>query len=601
MTKEVTLNDVTSSLHIIQKDSIIKPTYKAVKKLYEKEKYSDALDMGLRVLDESKNKGDRETYIKINYLIGNILYRTYAYDKAIEYFHKSLNALKDINELPVDTDNYKSSENINKDSLISANLHRIGSSYHQLKEEFEEKDTLKANIYKDSALVYYNRVLSLNSLDRNVLKIRAKVYGNLSAIYINDSEYPKAEFYALKAVEVDKKFNDNIGVAASLSNLATIYLLEGEALFERDSVLAKKEFQKAKRTYLKATELVETNNSPNAIRYKASLYENLGWVMYKLKEYKAYEYQEDSYEIKDKLRDKEIREMVERISAEYNVETAKTLVRQEEQSKTLIITIVSISILIILFFIARYYKLRQNNLQLTLSQTQLLQEKNIEKLRSETQIRVINATIDGKETERKQIAETLHDSVSSLLSSASLHLQASRTQFNGSTPVEIRKTQSIITEASEKIRDLSHTLVSSILLKFGLQYAIKDMAEKYSNSKINIETAIKPLRRYHQDFEIKMNNIIQEFVNNILKHSNAENATIYLEEKEGRLCLKIEDDGDGFNVNEISKKDGLGINQIDARIQMMKGEFKIKSVLGEGTKIQVELPIQEKEVVASLV
>ncbi len=170
-----------------------------------------------------------------------------------------------------------------------------------------------------------------------------------------------------------------------------------------------------------------------------------------------------------------------------------------------------------------------------------------------------------------------------------------RSQFNGKAPLEIDKTQEIITEASQKIRDLSHTLVSSVLLKFGLEFAIKDLADKYSNSKIEISTKIDDIRRYSQNFEIKAYNIIQEFINNILKHSNAKKATIELKEEKDRLYLKITDDGIGFDKTKISDKDGLGINQIEARIQMMKGEFIIDSKKNKGTAIYVKLPILEKE------
>jgi two-component system, NarL family, sensor kinase len=166
-------------------------------------------------------------------------------------------------------------------------------------------------------------------------------------------------------------------------------------------------------------------------------------------------------------------------------------------------------------------------------------------------------------------------------------------QFKGNTPVEIDKTQKIITEASQTIRDLSHTLVSSVLLKFGLKYAIIDMADKYSNSQITIETDIKEVRRYHQSFEIKVNNIIQELVNNVLKHSNASKAIVKIIDNKGKLNITIKDDGEGFNIKEISKKDGLGINQVDARIQMMKGDFTIDSKPNMGTIITIKLPILE--------
>ena len=268
-----------------------------------------------------------------------------------------------------------------------------------------------------------------------------------------------------------------------------------------------------------------------------------------------------------------------------------------EKDKVNTIVVISVLILIFLLLIITYYSLRQKDLQIKLSKTELLQSQNLDKLKSESQVRILNAAIDGKESERKEIAETLHDSVSALLSSANLHLQASRKQFEGKVPIEIDKTQKIINEASTKIRDLSHSLMSSVLLKFGLNFAIKDIAEKYSNSQLSIDTQMQGLRRYDQNFEIKTYNIIQEFINNILKHSKANNAFIKLKEIEGTLVLEISDDGIGFNKNTITAKEGVGINQIDARIQMMKGTFTIVTSKGNGTVIKVSLPIQEKETV----
>ena len=121
------------------------------------------------------------------------------------------------------------------------------------------------------------------------------------------------------------------------------------------------------------------------------------------------------------------------------------------------------------------------------------------------------------------------------------------------------------------------------------------MADKYSNSQIEFKTNLANLRRYDQGFEIKFYNIIQEFINNILKHSKAERATINLNEVQGKLSLKITDNGIGFDKTKTTVKEGLGLNQIDARIQIMKGEFTIDSSVNIGTTIKVILPILEKK------
>lgn len=342
------------------------------------------------------------------------------------------------------------------------------------------------------------------------------------------------------------------------------------------------------------------------LRIKENLYFNLAYNLYKLKDYEAYQYQEKSYLIKDRLRDIEIRRMIEEIGFKFDFDAQKKLFQKDEEVKLLKekqkvrdLVAIGISTVVIFIFIIGFSMFRQKNLQLKLAKTELIQEQKIEKLKSESQVRILNATIDGKETERKDIAETLHDNVSALLSSASLHLQATRKQFDGEAPIEIEKTQQIINEAAEKIRDLSHTLVSSVLLKFGLKYAIKDIAEKYQNSELQIDTNLGKLRRYHQNFEIKTYNIVQEFINNIIKHSEANQALIKMHEENNKILLTIIDNGIGFDKTKVLSKTGIGINQIEARIQMMKGHFSIDSEKGEGTKISIELPIQEREIVTN--
>ncbi|MBV1887938.1 MAG: histidine kinase, partial [Urechidicola sp.] len=136
-------------------------------------------------------------------------------------------------------------------------------------------------------------------------------------------------------------------------------------------------------------------------------------------------------------------------------------------------------------------------------------------------------------------------------------------------------------------------LISSVLLKFGLASATEDLCEKYSNSRLVFNCDSKSIKRYNESFEIRVHNIIDELVNNILKHSNANMASIILEEKNDVLKIEISDNGDGFSLREVSKKDGLGLSQIKARIKMMKGTFKIKSSKNEGTRIYLSIPIPE--------
>jgi len=550
-------------------NSILELEFKKAVAFYENRKYVEGLRLALILYEKIKKEDNTNIRYGLTNLIAKIYRNNKEHKKAILYFKKSLRLLNK-------NFNYNKELNIQNDKYLAEIIFVLGSEYQQLK-------------INDSAIFYYEKLAKLNSLDDEILARIGSSYTNLSAIYQNDTLLSNHHIIAIefaeKAIAIHKKRNNKLRQASAISNLGSVYLRQ-------------RDFERSKKTYLNGIKLIKRDTSVMAIRLKAVLYYNLAWAMRNLKEYEAYDYQEISYDMEDELRDDEMTQNIKRITGEYNVDVVRKageFEKQKAQNLTWIIGISSFSIILLLAFLLNQYKLRQKTLSLQLSKQELLQQQKLEKIRTEAQIRILNATLDGKETERKQIAETLHDNVSALLSSANLHLQACKKIFKGPIPVEVDKSQDIIHEASQKIRDLSHTLVSSILLKFGLAYAIKDMAEKYSNSQLEILYETQNIQRYDQDFEIKLHNIIQELINNTLKHSEATTASILLVEKEEKLLLSIKDNGKGFDKLQVPKKDGLGINQIDARIHMMKGKFDIKSENNKGTLVTIELPVFKKK------
>jgi len=552
-----------------KKDSILRVQYVKALTLFENKKYVEGLRLALALHQKSKKNIDVKIHYQITNLIADIYRKNREHKKAIIYYKISLKQLS-LNL----KDNRDSTYNNQKD--LAKKYRRIGTEYALLK-------------INDSAIFYYNKLAELNSLDDEVLVLQASSFSNLAGIYQKDTtilnHYEKAIDYAERAIATHKKRNNRLSQASAINNLANVYLLQGD-------------FEKSKKKYFEGIKLIKRDTSSLSISIKADLYYNLAWAMRNLKEYEAYDYQEISYNMENDLRDDEMTQNIKRITGEYNVDVVRKageFEKQKAQNLTWIIGISSFSIILLLAFLLNQYKLRQKTLSLQLSKQELLQQQKLEKIRTESQIRILNATLNGKETERKQIAETLHDNVSALLSSANLHLQACKSLFKGSVPIEVDKSQAIIHEASHQIRDLSHSLVSSVLLKFGLSYAIKDMVEKYSNSQLEIFCEIKYIKRYDQDFEIKFFNISQELVNNILKHSEASVAKIILLEKNSKLFLTIQDNGKGFDKLQVSTKDGLGINQINARIHMMKGKFSIETKKDKGTLITIELPVYERE------
>ncbi|SEB71718.1 Histidine kinase [Tenacibaculum sp. MAR_2009_124] len=576
--------------------------------LFRKSNFEEALDIALDVYTQSKNNKYEEIQFSSCLLIGRIFFESRQYERAVQYYRRLLNtSSRDIHDNLLQNDNSSSIFlTKNKPRLYF----RLGNAYvqlynnsdlktHELKELKEkieslggaEKEIQKKTIetiksYRDSAIYFFNQLERTPSLNNDVIDIKGKSYITLSALYLSDSLYSEAKNFANNAINIYKQSNDKLNLAKAHTNFASIFLYKGD-------------FENAKKRYYFALDAIKNLKTQHAVELKYALYYNIAWAMRNLKDYKAYDNLEISNELlknleanetKKRIKQTELKhfESLKKLESDKEVEIAK--IKKDSTDKLL--GGLTILIVIVSAVIIYNIKLRQRNLKLKLEQSKLVEKQKIDHLKSEAQVKILNATIDGKETERKQIAETLHDSVSALLSSANMHLRATKKQFNGTTPVELEKTQDIILEASEKVRDLSHNLVSSILLKFGLEYAIKDIAKKYSNRELEFHTEISNVHRYSQEFEIKLYNVIHELVNNIIKHSKAANAYLIIEEKNNFLSVRIEDDGIGFNYKvSNSGSDGLGLNQIEARIQMMNGNFLVESGVNQGSKITFSVPV----------
>lgn len=248
----------------------------------------------------------------------------------------------------------------------------------------------------------------------------------------------------------------------------------------------------------------------------------------------------------------------------------------ERRKLIALVSILFISIILFYFYI-------QNS--------RLIQKNRLNGLRYKIQQNIINATLSGQEMERKKIAYFLHDNISALLSTAGIHLSILNSKADEKNK-ELTKTIALLNEAHDKVRDLSHDLIPALLVRFGLFYAVEDVCEKNSNSKLQVdyESSVDKEKRYSDEFEIKIFFIISELINNIIKHSSASTAKVSIDQNENLLTIKVFDNGKGFDTNQFNTLEGFGINQIKSRINAMKGRISIDSKLDMGTIITIDVP-----------
>ena len=210
-------------------------------------------------------------------------------------------------------------------------------------------------------------------------------------------------------------------------------------------------------------------------------------------------------------------------------------------------------------------------------------EKELEKKSAEIehQKELIHATILTQENERKRIAQDLHDDISSKLNV--IHLNSNLLLDGGLTAkeyLEVNQSNIDITNRTlQSARKIAHDLLPPILDKFGLQSAIEELVDDFNTSrKVVVTYQLKYPENYlNKDQELHLFRILQELINNSIRHGKAKNINLVLENKNSKLDLNYSDDGIGFDLKQAQIKKGLGLKNIESRVELLNGTLKISN------------------------
>jgi signal transduction histidine kinase len=204
----------------------------------------------------------------------------------------------------------------------------------------------------------------------------------------------------------------------------------------------------------------------------------------------------------------------------------------------------------------------------------------------------IKAEITTLENERRRIAADLHDEVGPLLSAVKLQIN-NIDDIGEEEQAIIQKSSTHIDDIIRKMREISNDLLPNILVRKGLVAAIQDFISKLKNaSNIQIDFQYNEPVRFETAREVNMYRIVQEIIHNAIKHSGARHLKIQLHMTDKLLRLATEDDGVGFDPDEIRKtKGGLGLLNLQSRTDVMSGEFSCETEKGKGTKYLFEIPL----------
>jgi len=214
-------------------------------------------------------------------------------------------------------------------------------------------------------------------------------------------------------------------------------------------------------------------------------------------------------------------------------------------------------------------------------------------LQDEKQIDLLNAVFETQETERKRLAEDLHDSVGQVLSAIKLNLHRLDKQSENESPSAtlLSDTRKLTDECIQEIRNIIHNVLPPVLTDFGLIDAVQALCVKMGqNTDIKI-TFTKNLadERFPSEIELTLYRIAQELFGNAVKHSGATAIQLLLTKEAGWLVMSFSDNGVGFNMDSV--KHGFGLKNLQSRVQLINGKIHIYSKPQNGTLTTIKVPL----------
>ncbi len=248
-------------------------------------------------------------------------------------------------------------------------------------------------------------------------------------------------------------------------------------------------------------------------------------------------------------------------------------------------------------------------------QRRLEQEKKLRDIEKNYQKMLLETALHSEESERRRIAQDLHDDIGTMLSLTKLSLnQLTKILYKDSprpfsppadtsslnTPraeLTLNKAQSLVEETIIHVRRITRDLVPTTLDQFGLVAAIEEfilrMGESYTLS-VQFHCSSEDIPRQSPRVELALYRIMQELVNNAIKHANCDEIVIGLHLEQGKIQLQVTDNGKGFDPTTIQTGDqpGLGLRNIESRLSVINGIVNYQKADIRGSRAQVQIPIE---------
>ena len=556
------------------------------KLFYDTDNLAESRKYFLLCIEQSKNESDKLTLGKgyLNY--GNLLVKEDNNARAIEYWQEARKSFIDVNF----------------QRGIQVCINNLGAIY------------LRQKKYKE-ALVYLNQSLSMSEEFKSISGL-ALVQQNIGYAHTYLNNFPEALQWFTKAETTADKgadmytrgeiYNHRAMLDSAMGNYASAYRYQQQYLRINEKLAGEKVTKQVNELQTKYETAKKENrisilNRDNFIKsleienQQLELTKNL----YTLSKNKLALAGANLEIVNKELDIKTQKEVIlqQRVDAGEKKRNIDSLRKQSEIQELslknqraevarrniiiagILITMLAFSLLAFSYY--KRYKLKQESQH----KTQLLQEQE----------QATRAILFAEENERKRIAAELHDGIGQMMSVAKMNLSVFENELlftDEKQKLAFENVINMVDESCRELRSVSHQMMPNALLKNGLANAVREFIDKIDSRIIKVSLHAEGLKeKMDNDTESVLYRVIQECVNNVLKHSGANHLDISLIKDRDGIAATIEDNGQGFDTNESHRGEGIGFKNILSRINYLKGTVDINSRPGEGTLVAIHIPV----------
>lgn len=519
--------------------------------LREQNQFDSALHysmLGAGIID---GRGDKSILTQVYNEIGNLYVSRADYDKAITYGRKAVALARELKNT----------------TLLATSLTNLSRPYAESKKLEPALQCLTEARQLAHAL--------------GDLRIEATVLENLGGVKVVQKDFRGAAQYLADCIPLYRQIGSVGGLAVAFRGLAVTRLQAGDF----------------KTAFALADSALTLSRANNMERETASVLRVISVIQYAMGNLDAgYQSDDESNQVLEKM----LNDILTHQSAalEKKFETAqkeaaiKTLQAEKElqqlsiQKKNTYNYILLGSAAGLLLLTALLYR--------NYRQKQALQQQRIQELEKEKQLLAAEAVLKGEEKERTRLAKDLHDGLGGMLSGIkySLNTMKGNLIMTPENQEAFERSMDMLDSSIREMRRVAHNMMPEALVKFGLDTALKDFCNDITQSgalKVSYQSLGVSDLVMDQSRSIALYRIIQELLNNSIRHAGASTAIVQLSKSDSVLSVTVEDNGKGFDPAILERSGGMGWTNIRNRAEFMNARLDVNTAAGRGTSVLIEI------------